>query len=186
MAKLKTDRRAPRSWMITALLASLAVAYVVFVFGPAQAQISTLSARLSERHQHILQADGLVGPVEFATQQLAKTRLVSAAWREAAPSPTQLSACFASLSAQAKASGVSIEQFSPQAATDMQVLEQHGLTIHFHGEFPQIIDFVRRIEELPASIWIPNLRLTRDDQSGSSLRGEMNLTIFVDRSDSAD
>jgi len=185
-AKPKATGRAPRSWMITALLASLAVAYVAFVFGPAQVEISSLRGRLNERRQHILQASGLVVPIEYATQQLAKTRLVGTQWRESAPNPTELSACFASLSAQAKASEVAIEQFNPQIAADMQVLAQHGLTVHFRGDFPQIFDFVRRIEELPAVVWLPSLRVTRDELANSALRGELNLTIFVDRTDSAD
>ena len=94
-----TERRAPRSWMITALLASLAVSYVAFVFGPAQAQITALRGRLNERRQHILQASGLVLPVEQATQQLAKTRLISTHWQADAPNPAELSSCFASLTA---------------------------------------------------------------------------------------
>jgi Tfp pilus assembly protein PilO len=181
----KTERRAPRSWMITALLASLAVAYVAFVFVPAQAEISVLRSRLNERRQHILQASGLVLPVEHATQQLVKTRLISTSWREAAPNPAELSGCFASLTTQAKAAGIAIERFDPQNSTDMQVVSLHGVTVHFHGSFEQAFDFLRRIEELPATVWLPHLKISQE-QSGPKLRGELNLTIFVDRTDSAD
>ncbi len=180
------DRRAPRSWMITALLASLAVAYVTFVFVPAQAEITALRGRLNERRQHILQANGLVLPVAHATEQLAKTRLISTEWRKAAPNPAELSACFASLTEEAKPAGVTIERFDPQLATDMQVIAQHGVTVHFRGNFAQTFDFLRRIEELPASMWLPSLRMTSDPMNGSTLRGELILTIFVDRTDSAE
>jgi len=181
-----TERRAPRSWMITALLASLAVSYVAFVFGPAQAQITALRGRLNERRQHILQASGLVLPVEQATQQLAKTRLISTRWQADAPNPAELSSCFASLTAEAKAAGIAIERFDPQNSTEMQVVAQHGVTVHFHGTFPQFFDFLRRLEELPATVWLPSVRISADQQNGSTLRGELNLTIFVDRTDSAD
>ena len=180
------ERRAPRSWMITALLASLAVAYVTFVFVPAQAAITALRGRLNERRQHILQASGLVLPVAHAGEQLAKTRYISTEWRKAAPNPAELSTCFASLTAEAKAAGVSIERFDPQLATEMQVIAQHGVTVHFRGGFAQTFDFIRRIEELPASVWLPSLRLTSDPLSGSTLRGELIVTIFVDRTDSAE
>jgi hypothetical protein len=66
------------------------------------------------------------------------------------------------------------------------VLAQQGVTIHLQGSFPQVFDFLRRVEELPATIWVPSLRLTADERGGSTLRGELNLTIFVDRKDSAD
>jgi Tfp pilus assembly protein PilO len=185
--KSKTsERRAPRSWMITALLASLAVAYVTFVLVPAQAEITALRGRLNERRQHILQANGLALPVGRAAEQLTKTREVSAAWRKAAPSPSELSTCFASLSAEAQAAGVSIERFDPHSTSDMQALAQHGVAVHFRGGFPQAFDFLRRIEELPATIWLPSLRLTSDRMNGATPRGELVLTIFVDRTDSAE
>ncbi|MCI0358695.1 MAG: type 4a pilus biogenesis protein PilO [Planctomycetaceae bacterium] len=180
------ERRAPRSWLITALLASLAVAYVSFVFVPAQAEITTLRGRLNERRQHILQASGLVLPVEQAVQHLAKTKQISANWHAAAPNPAQLSQCFASLSAEAKAAGVAIERFDPKDSTEMQVLAQQVVTVHFQGAFAQVFDFVRRLEQLPATIWIGELRLNNDQPGGLSLRGELNVTIFVDRADSAD
>jgi hypothetical protein len=68
----------------------------------------------------------------------------------------------------------------------MQVLAQHRVTVHFHGTFKQVFDFIRRVEELPATVWLPSLRVSADQQNGSTLRGELNLTIFVDRTDSAD
>ena len=186
-AKAKpTPRRAPRSWMITALLASLAVAYVTFIFVPAQAEITALRGRLNERRQYILQANGLALPVTRAAEQLVKTRLVSAAWRKAAPGPAEVSTCFATLSAEAKAAGVSIERFDPHSSSDMQVLTQHGVAVHFRGGFAQAFDFLRRIEELPATVWIPSLRMTAEPTHGATLKGELVLTIFVDRTDSSE
>jgi len=181
-----TAARAPRSWMITALLASLAVAYVTFVFVPAQAEITALRGRLNERRQHILQANGLVLPVEHAAEQLAKTRLIGTQWKAAAPNPAELSGCFASLTAEAKSAGVSIERFDPQNSTEMQVVAQHGVTVHFHGDFARVFDFLRRIEELPATVWLTSMKVSADQRTASPLRGELNLTIFVDRTDSAD
>jgi Tfp pilus assembly protein PilO len=178
--------KAPRSWLITALLASLAVAYVAFVFAPAQASIGTLRGRLNERRQHILQAQGLVAPVAHASKQLAATREVSDKWRSAAPSASELSANFAQLTAEAKAAGVVIERFDPQTPAELQVLSQHAVNVHFHGPFSAVFDFLRRIEELPARVWISHLRIGSDGDAQGTLRGELNLTIFVDRTGSAD
>jgi len=178
--------RAPRSWLITALLASLAVAYVAFVFVPAQGKIGTLRGQLNERRQHILQAQGLVMPVAHAAGQLAKTRQVSDQWRSAAPSHAELSANFAQLTSEAKAAGVVIERLDPQPPAELKVLSQHAVNVQFHGEFAAAFDFLRRIEQLPATVWISNLRLAGDDSSSGTLHGELNLTIFVDRTGSTD
>jgi Tfp pilus assembly protein PilO len=185
-AKKPVASRAPRSWLITALLASLAVAYVAFVFVPAQASISTLRGQLNERRQHILQAQGLTMPVAHATAQLTRTKAVSAHWRANAPSHAEVSANLARLTAEAKAAGIVIERLDPLAPAELMVLSQHAVNVHFHGEFAQVFDFLRRIEELPGTVWITSLRLAADDKATSALRGELNLTIFVDRTGSAD
>ncbi len=178
--------RAPRSWLITALLASLAVAYVAFVFVPAQAAIGRLRDQLNERRQHILQAQGLALPVVHLAGQVAKTRQVSDGWRSTAPSHAELSANFARLTAEAKAAGVAIERLDPLAPVELQVLSQHAVTIQFRGPFSAVFDFLRRVEELPASVWITNLRVGGGGGEAATLQGEVNLTIFVDRSGSAD
>jgi Tfp pilus assembly protein PilO len=185
-AKKPVASRAPRSWLITALLASLAVAYVAFVFVPAQASISTLRGQLNERRQHILQAQGLAMPVAHTTAQLSRTKAVSAEWRANAPSHAEVSANLARLTSEAKSAGVAIERLDPLAPAELQVLSQHAVNVHFHGEFAHVFDFLRRIEELPGTVWITNLRLAADDKATAVLRGELNLTIFVDRTGSAD
>ncbi len=181
-----TGGKAPRSWLITALLASLAIAYVAFIFAPAQASIGSLRGQLNERRQHILQAQSLVLPIHHAETQLAATREVTDAWRVAAPDAAELSENFARLTAEAKASGVVIERFDPQTPAEMQVLSQHAVNVHFHGKFAAVFDFLRRIEELPATVWISQLRIGTDGETTATLRGELNLTIFVDRTGSSD
>jgi Tfp pilus assembly protein PilO len=185
-AQPPTTRRAPRSWLITALLASLAVAYVTFVFVPAQAKISKLRGGLNERRQHILQAQGLVLPVEQMAKQVVKTRQISDQWRAAAPSHAELAETFAQLTAEAKTAGVSLERLDPRPPEEMQVLSQHAVTVQFRGQFAQVFDFLGRVEQLPGSVWTTHLRLAGSESSPATLQGELTLTIFVDRTGSAD
>ena len=176
----------PKSYLVTALLASAAVAYAIFVFVPAQKTIVELRSTLNERRQHILQANSLVLPLDQAAGQLAKTKLVSLEWKNEAPRHSTLAGQFARLSSEAQAAGVVVEKFDPQPAVDMKVLAQHAVVIQWKGDFSQSFDFVRRIEQLPGTVWLRNLRLTRSEQPGTPLQGELTLTIFVDRSDYAD
>jgi hypothetical protein len=68
----------------------------------------------------------------------------------------------------------------------MNVLSQHAVTVQFRGQFAQVFDFLGRVEQLPGSIWITNLRLTGGEGPPSALQGELSMTIFVDRTGSAD
>jgi Tfp pilus assembly protein PilO len=186
-AKSNEDsRRAPRSWLITALLASLAIAYVAFVFVPEQRRIGALQGELHERRQHILQAHSLTIPVERATEQLAKTHAISAAWREESIDSDEISHALAKISSLADAAGVAIERLDPQKPTELESLAQHEFVVHLRGRFPEMFEFVRHAEQLPGSVWISNLRLTSDPPTAPAVRGEMTLTIFTDYADSSD
>ena len=45
-------------------------------------------------------------------------------------------------------------------------------------------DLLARLEALPGTLWVRDLRLTANSESDNTLRGELTLTIFVDRTDS--
>ena len=176
----------PRTWLITALLAAASVAYVVFVFLPVQRSIRQLSAELQQKRQELVQAQSLTRPIAYARQRLAETREVCLQWQEGAPTPGNLAIHFASFTQLAEDAGVVIERFDPQLSTQMQILAQHNLTLQFHGEFPQVFEFLSRLESLPAAIWFRNLQVSRVQPGDATLQAELTLTIFVDQSDNSD
>jgi Tfp pilus assembly protein PilO len=176
----------PRTWLITALLAAVSVAYAVFIFLPIQRSIRALSADLQQKRQELVQAQSLARPIEQAKERLSETREVCLQWQEAAPTPASLAMHFASLTQHAEDAGVVIERFDPQLAAEMQVLSQHNVTLQFHGEFAKVFEFLSRLENLPATIWFRNLQLTQVQPGSATLQAELTLTIFVDRSDYSD
>jgi Tfp pilus assembly protein PilO len=187
IGKSKDDaRRAPRSWLITALVASLAIAYVAFVFVPEQRRIGVLQGELHERRQHILQAHSLTIPVERATEQLAEVRAISQAWRDETPGSDDISHALAKISSLAESAGVVIERLDPQKPTELEALVQHEFVVHLRGRFPEMFEFVRHAEKLPGSIWISSFRLSTDPPMAPTVRGELTLTIFTDYADSSD
>jgi len=176
----------PRTWLITALLAAVSVAYVVFIFLPVQRSIRQLSAELQQRRQELVQAQSLARPIEHAKQRLAETREVCLQWQEGAPTPSNLAIHFASLTRHAEEAGIVIERFDPQLAAQMQVLSQHNITLQFHGEFEHVFEFLTRLERLPVAIWFRNLQVSRTQAGDATLQAELTLTIFVDHTDYSD
>lgn len=178
--------RPVKSWMVTAILAAASVGYVLLVFVPGQRTISQLRSELDEKQQHVLQAQRLGGPIRQAEIRLASTREYSTEWLAAAPRPTQLVGSYARLAEEAKAAGVQVKRLDPQPAVDRQLISEHPVVITFDGQFAQIFDFVRRLEQLPQTIWIRDMRMARGDGESESLQAELTLTIFSDRSEIAD
>jgi len=54
------------------------------------------------------------------------------------------------------------------------------VTLQFHGNFVQTFDLLRRMEALPGTIWVRDLKLTAQSETDNQLHGELTLTIFVD------
>jgi Tfp pilus assembly protein PilO len=178
--------RPVKSWMVTAALAAAAVAYVALIFVPGQRAIAKLRAEVGEKQQHVLQADGLTLPIRQAELRLASTREYSTQWHASAPGASDLVGCYSRLADEAKSAGVYVKRLDPQPAVEMQMICQHPLTITFEGTFPQVFDLVRRIEALPQTIWVRDLRVSAGDGGSETLQAEMSLTIFADRPEIAD
>ena len=99
MKKKPTNQpgKRPQSWIITALLATVAVAYVWFVFLPCQRVINERRAQVQERRQQIMQAQALNGlaprpPIE-AERQVASDAVAQA--RRGTPDPMIVTRPFA-------------------------------------------------------------------------------------------
>jgi Tfp pilus assembly protein PilO len=173
----------PQTWLITALLAAGAVAYVVFVFLPFQQSIGTLRGQVQERHQQIMQAQSLAGTVAQARLRLASAREVGDQWRSDAPKQAQAYTHFAHLTKQAEESGVAIDRVDPLPAVELNLIAQQNVTMQFHAPFSAVFDLLHRLEGLPGTLWVRDLRLHASTEGSNTLRGELTLTIFVDRAD---
>lgn len=172
----------PRTWLITALLASAAVAYVFCIFLPLQIGISSIRSELNERQQHILQAQQLAAPLEHAAIRLASTQEISHQWQASAPSDREIAMQLARLTEEARTAGVNIGRLDPQPPVEQQVLTQHVVTVQLQGSFEQVFDFLARIERMPATVWVRTVQLSLDENTGA-LSSELSLTIFGDRND---
>jgi Tfp pilus assembly protein PilO len=187
MKKQFSKRKAgkPKTWLTTALLAAVALAYLFFVFLPGQHSIGELRAQVQERHQQILLAQSLVRTVALARERLGAAQEVGQQWRADAPRHSELISHFASITQQAEAAGVAIDRFDPLPAVELNLIGMQSVTLQFHAPFSAAFDLLTRLEKLAGTLWVRDLRLQAGADKDQPLRGELTLTIFVDRSDYA-
>jgi Tfp pilus assembly protein PilO len=175
----------PQTWLVTGLLAAAAVAYVVFIFLPLQNSINKLRQDVQERRQQIMQAQSLVGTVAQTRVRLTAAREVCQRWRAESPKQAQIITHYASLTQQAEEAGVSIDRLDPLPAVELNLIAQQNVTMQFHGPFSAVFDLLHRLESLPGTLWVRDLRLQAITDNDNTLKGELTLTIFVDRTDYA-
>jgi Tfp pilus assembly protein PilO len=173
----------PKTWLVTGLLAAAAVGYVVFIFLPLQHSSNKLRQQVQERTQQIMQAQSLVGTVAQTRLRLVAAREVCQQWRATAPRPAQIITHYASLSQQAEEAGVAIDRLDPLPAVELNLIAQQNVSMQFHAPFPAVFDLLHRLEALPGTLWVRDLRLQAVTDNDNTLRGELTLTIFVDRTD---
>lgn len=182
---LAGQQRKPPTWLITGLIGSGAVAYALLVFLPGQTSIGELRDQVQERHQQIMQAQSIARPIALAEQRLGAARQVSHDWRSAAPRAATLSTHLAAITHEAEAAGVKLERLDPTPPVEMNLVAQQNVSVQFTGTFAAAFDLLRRLESLPGTNWVRDLRLSAD-ASTTNLKGELTLTIFVDRADYSD
>ena len=175
----------PKTWLITGLLAAAAIGYVVVVFLPIQRSINKLQQQVQECRQQIMQAQSLVGTVAQTRLRLAAAREVCEQWKKEAPRPSQLVTHYASLTQQAEAAGAAIDRLNPLPAVELNLIAQQNVTMEFHAPFTAVFELLHGLEELPGTLWIRDLKLQAASENDNTVRGELTLTIFVDRADYA-
>jgi len=70
-------------------------------------------------------------------------------------------------------------------AVELNVIAQQHVTMQFHAPFASVLTCCIRLEALPGTLWVRDLRLHANSENDNTLRGELTLTIFVDRADYA-
>lgn len=177
---MTNNNRNSRSLVVTAILGVAAVAYVFVVFLPGQKHIGQLRTQLQEKQQFIMQTASLSSAIGQSERELAEVREYAKQWRDAAPSETELATLFGEITELARQAEVTILHIEPQPAVKLETVNQIPVTIGVEGEFSQIFAFLRSVEGMPGTVWLPNLKLEQVSKDSENLRSEIRLTVFTD------
>ena len=174
------------SLFVTAGAAALALAYVFFVFIPGQKKIAELRAVLQKKQQYVADSAKLVAVINDCESQLDECRSFINGWRAEAPTGSKLASLMGRITSQAADADVQLVAWHPAAAQQHAMLREMSATIKVEGSFHTVADFLRRLESLSAAIWISDVNLRPEGESGQSLHCELTLSIFSDSNDIAD
>jgi Tfp pilus assembly protein PilO len=175
-----------RSWVVTIALAGGALAYAYFVFLPYQREIGLLKDQLRAAHDYIVQSDSVRQSIAEAEDELRLTREFAKAWRRSAPHASQWAPSLGAISQAAKESHTATVRFEPQTPFRLEAIHRVSILLGSRGEFAQLQDLLGRVESLPQSVWIEELRLARPAENSPILSCELNLALFADNHEDSD
>lgn len=180
MSKSKATSRTPPSWLVTGVIAALAVLYTLFVFLPGQRKATALRSRKYELMQYVSNQVKTTERIHHARQRQAEMEKTTAVWHEHAPETSELGRNLSAITMHARQAGVTLQRFDPQPQVSLKSIAQQPIAVALEGDFTQIFDFLHRLESMPHRAWITNLTLSVPTENGKTLRAEMTLTIFAD------
>jgi Tfp pilus assembly protein PilO len=180
MTKKSTPNRSLPSWLVTGVVATMAVLYTLFVFLPTQRKTATLKSKKYELMQYVANRLKTNEKIDQARLRQAQVEQVSVAWRQNTPDVGEVGRVLSNINVHARKSGVTLQKFDPEPQVHLQTIAQQPIAVALEGDFEEIFDFLHRLETLPHRVWISNLTLSPSSEDGQTLRAEMTLTIFAD------
>ncbi|WP_254508909.1 type IV pilus inner membrane component PilO [Anatilimnocola floriformis] len=178
-SKAAQNRSLP-SWLVTGVVATLAVLYTLFVFLPTQHKTAALKSKKYELMQYVANRSKTNEKITQARQRQSQVEQVSLAWRENAPDVSETGRALSSITQQARQAGVTLQRFDPEPQVRLQTIAQQPIAVALEGDFEQVFQFLQRVETLPHRVWVSHLTLSPAGENTQTLRVEMTLTIFIE------
>lgn len=176
----------PRNWIVIVPLATIAAAYLYFVFLPTRTTVTGMRQEIATKQDFVTTAQRLRTTLDEGNRQLTKTAAYVEACRKRLPQEKELSAAYGKIQTLADGAGVRITRFDPQPPEIYGTFRRIPCALGCEGSFPQVYDFIRRLEEMPTASWIGSLRIERGGRDGRSATGELALAIFSENPDNSD
>lgn len=183
---MSAKTKKPKSWILTVLISGAALAYAFFVFLPTQKSIANIRTELKNQRNDVVELGSLETQIVGLERRIALSRAAIDKWRDHAPSPQETATFIGVVSQMAQEAGARVERITPKDVVRMASLQQHPAELSVEGNFLQIADFLRKLEERPETIWITRLNLTASGDQVASVRCELSFTVFADNPDDSD
>ena len=180
MKKKRAKKPISRRMLALIGIGAAAFAYVYFFALPTIRATTEYRKELEQKRNEILEAVPLIEENRQLSEDLEKIRGLVDKWHAETPSSHSIAALFGKITDAASSSGVQIRRFNPEGTDTLQLMERVRLSLECQGSFRQFHLFLKKVEELPPTIWIDRLRIDSNDSETGAISAELTLSIFAD------
>lgn len=154
-------------------------AYVVLAFLPVQRSNERLCDELRGKQEFITRLEGMRATILRTEEELRLAQQYVDAWRDAVPAQSELSTLYGRIHAALKDSGAAVSRFEPMQPQPLATHTRIPVTVTGIGDFEQITRGLLRLEQLPATVWVDELRLTTPREDARRVQCEAKLVVFA-------
>jgi Tfp pilus assembly protein PilO len=175
-----SHRHKTSGWIVTLSLAAAATAFVALVWLPGHRANRALSDELETKREFVGKAMDFSSAMVAVQKELDRAEAVVKHWRMTAPTKRDIPVLYAKISTLAKGAGLAIERFDPQPMVVHEQLREIPITVTCTGNFGQIHEFLRSLEQLQVAIWADSMHLEKSAKTARDTMCEVNLVVFSD------
>jgi Tfp pilus assembly protein PilO len=185
MPQAPNPQRRYNSWFVTVPLLVGCAVYFCYFYRPTQQAIRDMQAEVEVNRTVLATAKALPAQITHARQELAAAKQFVAAWRETA-AHRRLPSVYERLSAIVAEAGAQGAMIVPEPAVRQRFITRVPVTLSCRGSYPQVFRIVSQIQQLPQTLWIDDLRVSRERKTAGDVVCELKLVVFTDQSNLAD
>jgi len=175
-----------RSLIISGVVASVAIAYTFLLFLPGQKSISDLRRELDEKRDFVTRNQMIATHIQSTQDDIDATQTYVDRWQARVPAPTQVTSLLGEITSAAADSGTSQLDVTPGPTERFKTIQQIPVTLAGSGSFAEVFEFVRKIEEMPQTVWIRHLSMESAGENSEALQCEIALAIFAGNTEISD
>lgn len=168
-----------RSWMVTAPLVLVTLAYMLLFYLPSRERSVALERELATNGTLIDATRMLTGQFLPTQKKLELARQHVEAWEAHTPASNAAPATFGEITQLAKACNVRILDFDPDPPIAMAHISRVPLNLIFEGNFHDIYTLIRQLDGLPTKLWIQQVRLESPQKDQETARCAISLVVFA-------
>ncbi len=174
------------NWLLPLAALGMGAAYFALVFLPNRRAIGELAEQVACKQEAVLRAAAESHALLTTHKEIQRASAYVAAWQSASPHEANLAGLFGRIGVLARSSHVSTTRLAPQEPLVMARVRRVSVLMGCTGSFSQITSFLQKLENMPQTLWIDDLRLENASKDSELMRCEMTLEIFADNPENSD
>jgi Tfp pilus assembly protein PilO len=164
----------------------IGVAYLLLLCLPNYRAMHKQRDLIQLQQKFIVQSDSLTGEISEIKARVKRTEKFCQDWETKAPGDADVSQVHREINDCVSQAGATVTGFDPQPIVPMNTMDRVSLTLRAAGTFAQVNAMLAKLETMPETVWLENLRLKAAGKDAEKMDCEVTLVVFAKKSEKSD
>jgi Tfp pilus assembly protein PilO len=183
----KLKRKIKNSNLIVILpMIGVGVAFLLLVFLPKFREMHRQRDLIKMQQDYIAQTASLEGEISVFEARVKQTEKYCQDWESKAPLDADIPQIHSQINQCVSQAGATVTGFDPQPPIPLNTLNRVPLIVRAAGTFTQMHGLLAKLEAMPETMWLENIRLKAAGKDTDRMDCEVTLVVFAKKSKKSD